>query len=92
MIADSRLNMQKDVGNYYVTCILCVYVGFVINNLSNSNKMHGTKPELGHDQFPHFSYNSVFTIHPIIQRYITSVVDVVPSRNTQTTDIVLCAM
>jgi hypothetical protein len=28
MMVDSRLNMQKDIRNYSVVCIVCVYVVF----------------------------------------------------------------
>ena len=66
----SRLNTQTDVVNYSVLCHV----------LSNSNKMPGTEPKFGHDQLPNFPYKAVFTSHPIIQRYITSVADVVPAR------------
>jgi len=54
--------------------------------------MPDTEPKVGHDQFPNFPYNSVFTNHPIIQRCITSVADVIVVRNTATTYIVLCEL
>lgn len=50
------------------------------------------QPKVGHNQFLNLPYNAVFTNHPIIQRCITSVVDVVPVRNTATTDVVECEL
>lgn len=71
MIANSRLNTQKDV-NYSVLC--------TVLKLNNSNKMPGTEPKVGHDQFSNFPCNAIFTSHPMIQRCITSIADVVPVR------------
>ena len=71
-MANSCLNKQKDVVNYSVVC--------TVLKLNSSNKMLGTEPKVGHDQFSNFPYNALFTSHPIIQRCITSTVDVVPVR------------
>lgn len=81
MMVDGRLNMQKDIGNYSVVCIVCVYVVFCKKRKSENLIKCLGQCKIDHDQFPHFPYNSVFTSHPVIQRYIISEDTVAPLSN-----------